>query len=67
MSQTYPFRYQAAAKKLDQRLTQLGAQKVTERGEGDGKLRSLYQDAKASNFVENIQIESMQRDDTNCV
>lgn len=35
MSQTYPERYQAAAKRLDKRLEQLGARRTLDRGEGD--------------------------------
>jgi NADPH-ferrihemoprotein reductase len=35
MSQTYPERYQAAAKRLDKRLVELGARKIIDRGEGD--------------------------------
>lgn len=35
MSQTYPARYQAAAKWVEKRMLELGAQEIVERGEGD--------------------------------
>eukprot|EP00163_Fabomonas_tropica_P015194 TRINITY_DN2774_c0_g1_i7.p1 TRINITY_DN2774_c0_g1~~TRINITY_DN2774_c0_g1_i7.p1 ORF type:complete len:288 (-),score=45.75 TRINITY_DN2774_c0_g1_i7:557-1420(-) len=47
-SQTYPDRYQAVGKRLDQRLEQLGANRLLERGEGDdsGYIEDNFHDWK---------------------